>query len=171
MKKILLLTFLNISIQVTSQQQFNIGINGGITIGNIEPVSKMAFGGDINYLFDISDEFVVGPSLGLVFFSSKEANGEKSDAKMYLPISTAIRFNSNEDVFYVGADLGFAVGLSPEGDNGGVFFKPLVGYKINQAFKVNLFYAGIKKRKPTYAFIGLGLVYDFNAGKDDFYFY
>ena len=171
MKKLFFIASLFISFQVASQEQFNVGINGGITIGGIVPTSKMAFGGEANYLFDISDDFVLGPSIGLVYFNTKEVNGIKPDAKMYLPISAAIRFNSNDDYYYVGADIGYAICISPSGDRGGIFFKPLVGYKIDQSFKVNLFYAGVKKKHPTYSYIGLGLVYDFNGSEDDFYAY
>lgn len=172
MKRILLLiTVFIFTQQIKSQEQFNIGVNGGVTVGEtIGTYSDMAFGLDVNYLFQLSEDFVVGPSLALTYFNTKEVEGFKPDAFMYLPISAAIRFNSLDDPFYAGVDVGFAVGLSPDGDSGGVYIKPIVGYNINDSFKLNLFYAGIRKTKITNGYVGFGVTYDLKGTESESYF-
>lgn len=160
MKKILFVSILLTSLCVFSQRELNVGVNGGITIGDIKPVSSSAFGLEANYLFDLYEDFKFGPSLSAVYFLPKNNDGLEIDPLVYIPIGMAIRFQTLDDAFYVGGDFGFAIGISPSGDRGGVYFKPLVGYNINQNFKVNLFYSAVKKRVPAYSYIGLGVAFN-----------
>ncbi|WP_442266275.1 hypothetical protein ACSIGC_00750 [Tenacibaculum sp. ZS6-P6] len=171
MKKIFLVLIVFLSLKSFSQgEQLNLGVNGGITVGNLESISSAAFGVDANYLFEIFENFNAGPSLNFIYFLTNEVNGSKPDALMYLPIGGAVRFKALEEKFYVGADFGFAIGISPEGDNGGVFFKPMLGYKVTNNVKVNLFYAGVKKNLPTYGYAGLGLVFDVFGSSNQYSF-
>ncbi|MDY0779618.1 hypothetical protein [Tenacibaculum sp. IB213877] len=166
MRQVFLIIFTLLSLTIHAQDNFNIGINGGKVFGNAEEFSKLAFGFDANYLFDISEDFNVGPFIGFVHFLPEGAQ----EARSYVPIGGAIRFHSLDDNFYVGGDVGFAIGMSPAGDNGGVYLKPLLGYKITESFKINLFYSAVKKRLPTYSYVGLGLVFDF-FGSNEYYAY
>ncbi|MFY7669888.1 hypothetical protein ACOSP6_02245 [Tenacibaculum sp. MEBiC06402] len=152
------------NLAFSQENEFNVGVNGGITIGNIEGVASAAFGLDANYLFDIFEGVKFGPSLNLIYFATQEENGVKPDAFMYLPIGGSVKFYSDGDDFYVALDAGYAIGISPEGDNGGIFLKPMVGYNINQNFNVNLFYSGVKKSGPTYGYAGIGLVFNVFGG-------
>ncbi|SNR15683.1 hypothetical protein [Tenacibaculum jejuense] len=171
MKKIVLIIIIAFSFKSFSQSnELNVGVNGGITVGNLESVSSGAFGVDANYLFELFNGFSAGPSLNFVYFLTDEVNGFKPDAFMYLPIGAAVRFQSLTDRFFVGADFGFAIGISPEGDNGGIFFKPMVGYDITESIKINLFYSGIKKRQPTYGYAGIGLIFDVFGSSNQYSF-
>ncbi|WP_299620625.1 hypothetical protein [uncultured Tenacibaculum sp.] len=171
MKRIFIFLFTVVTLNSFSQvNQLNVGVNGGITVGNLEAVSSAAFGVDANYLFEIYEGISVGPSLNLLYFLTEDNNGVKPDPFIYLPVGGAVRFQSLSDVFYVGADFGFAVGLSPDGDNGGIFFKPMLGYNINESLKLNLFYSGVKKKLPTYGYVGLGITFDF-LGSSNYYGY
>lgn len=165
MKRILLLICAIVSINTFSQEQLNIGINGGITIGNIEPYSKVAFGADVNYLFDVAEDFVVGPSIGIIYFNPED----EIDAPVFLPVSASILFHSIDDKFYIGGELGYALSLSDL--DGGFFIKPTVGYYISDSFKINAFYAGVKTGSPTYGYMGLGLAYDIFGRKGARYTY
>lgn len=172
MKKILLLIFICTAIKISAQEQFNIGVNGGITVGaTIKSASNIAFGFDANYLFKLTEDFVIGPSLGFIYFNAKSIEGVKRDPFMYVPMGGAVRFNSIDDVFYIGIDAGFAVGISPEGDSGAVFLKPIIGYKINDSFKLNVFYSGLRKTTVTYGYVGFGFTFDILASRNDYYTY
>ncbi len=161
MKNNLVIVFILFSLNnLFSQEEVNVGVNTGITIGNIENFSTFAYGLDANYLFEVSNNIKVGPSLNFVLYLPKEFNGERKDSFLYMPIGGSVRFHSASDAFYFGIDAGFAVGLSPSGDSGGIFFKPLLGYKLTDSFKFNLFYSAVKKRQPTYSHLGLGIVYN-----------
>ena len=159
MKKILLLICVLLSVHSFAQDQLNVGINGGVTIGNVEAVSSFAFGGDVNYLFDVAEDFVVGPSIGIISFSTEE----DIEAITYLPLSASFIFHSIDDKFYVGGELGYAVSISDV--DSGFYIKPTVGYYISDSIKINAFYAGVRTSSPTFGYIGLGLTYDVLANK------
>ncbi|CAA0153916.1 outer membrane beta-barrel protein [Tenacibaculum maritimum] len=167
MRKIILLILVFFSmISYGQERKFNIGIHGGLTIGDVKNKSSIGFGGDINYLFDLSEELFIGPSLSLLYFSPKD----KNDALLYLPLGGAIRYNNLEDPFFVGMDLGYAIGVSPSGDRGGLLFKPMVGYNLSDNFQLSLSYIGVKKEKNTYSYIALGVSFDIFGGSD-YYMY
>lgn len=159
MKKIIYLAFLAMSLNVVAQTKgIGLGINAGIPIGNIEDSFSVAFGADVNYLYSITDEIDLGAATGLVFFNGKEVNGVKPENKIYVPIAGSVRFNNDGESFFVGGDFGYAIGVSPDGDEGGFYFKPILGYNFNDTFSLNVFYTGIKKKQPTFGYAGAGLM-------------
>lgn len=149
-----------ISLGSYAQKELNIGLNGGFTIGDIDDKASAGFGLDGNYLFDWFNEFKIGPSLGVNYYLPKDVKGKETNPFVYVPIGGAVRFQPKEEDFYVGLDFGYAIGVSPSGDRGGVYFKPMVGYSISEGFRANLFYSGVKKKIVTYSYIGLGLSFD-----------
>ncbi len=158
-----------ISINVfTQRDKLNIGINGGITNGSLKGVSSNALGADFNYLFPVNDFLEFGPSLSFIYFNTNKVEELELDPFIYMPIGVAFRFTSLAEKFYVGTDAGYAVGISPEGDDGGVYIKPQLGYSITDDLKINLFFSGVKKTSPTYSYIGLGL--EFNVLGSDIYY-
>lgn len=168
MKKIILLlvvTFITLN-GYSQERELNVGLNGGITTSDIKNYSSVAFGIDANYLFDRYEDFKFGPSVNLIYFSPKEQEGISIKPFTYISIGGSIVFKAIAEKFYIGTDLGYAMGISPSGDRGGIFFKPKVGYEINDSFKVNLFYATVKKKQPAYSYIGLGLEFNIFGGKD-----
>lgn len=160
MRKIISILFLFFALNFSARAQtggLNLGINGGVTIGNLDGRSQMAIGADANYLFNIYDNIKLGPSVNFLYFFMENIGGIKPDPLVYMPIGGALRFSTLEDDFYIGVDGGFAIGISPKGDRGGIFIKPMIGYNVNEKLRVNLFYSGVKKRDPTYGFIGVGV--------------
>ena len=168
MKRILfLLVFALGVVKSFSQEQINVGINGGLTIGSTEIPADFGFGAEANYLFDLfSEEFVLGPSIGISIFPSTV---DIVDTAMFLPISGAFRFQSLDDPFYVGINLGYAMGL---GDfDGGFHLKPLVGYHISNSLKLNAFYSGIRNGDNSIGYFGLGLTFNFLRSDNSYYSY
>ncbi len=159
MKKILFLTVLLIGVNVNTQSQgLSFGINAGVTTGNINNTHSVAFGFDVNYLYEITEQIEIGAATGYIFFYGKDVNGTKSVSKSYIPIAATVRFNNDSSRFFVGGDFGYAIGISSSGDRGGIYFKPMLGYNISESIELNLFYTGIKKEQPTYSYVGLGLM-------------
>lgn len=53
---------------------FNLGANVGLPVGDLGKVTSFALSAEANYLFEVSDEFKVGPSLSYLYFFGKEAD-------------------------------------------------------------------------------------------------
>lgn len=77
----------------------------------------------------------------------------------FLPIAASGRFNASED-FSIGADLGYALGIN-EGNDGGFYYRPIVGYNLSEKAQLNLSYTGvsIKDADFTWSTINLGVLF------------
>lgn len=160
---LIVITFFINTINAQQERELNVGVNGGITTGIIKNYASAAFGIEANYLFDWYEDFKLGPSVNLIYFSPKGEAGEDAKPFIYMPVGGSVIFKANTEKFYIGTDLGYAVGISPSGDRGGIFFKPQVGYQISDNLKLNIFYATVKKRQPSYEYVGLGVLFDIFA--------
>jgi hypothetical protein len=166
MKKIMIFAAaLMISLTTFAQdKKIKVGAFGAIPMGDTKDVSKTGFGIDATYLFEVSDKFDLGFSTGFSFFGGKKVNVlnadnststfKYSDAK-YIPITGAVRFNAT-DKLYVGADLGYAIGIGDD-VKGGFHYKPRIGYQITDRFGINTSYTGLKVKDGTWKTLNFGL--------------
>ncbi|CAM1341091.1 outer membrane beta-barrel protein [Tenacibaculum amylolyticum] len=145
--------------------QFNAGVNLGLPVGDASDISSFAVGAEVNYLFSVSDDFQVGPSVGFVNYFGKDtevtAGGvtvtiSASDAQ-FLPIAAAGRF-AISDEFTLGADLGYAVGINT-GNDGGFYYRPMVGYNVADNIMIQATYSGVSVTGGSVANIGLGVMF------------
>ncbi len=160
MKKLFLaIVMLTFGIALNAQDgKFNVGANIALPIGDSSNAFSFGFSAEANYLFEVSDDFQVGPSASLVYYFGKSENGfEVSDAS-FLPLAAAGRFNVSDE-FTLGADLGYAIGISPDGNDGGFYYRPLVGYNISEDMMVQASYSGVSSNGATFSNISLGVVF------------
>lgn len=118
------------------QNNFNVGVHGGIPLGDIEDFSSFELGVDLAYRFTFVDIVEVGPLIGYTHFFGKD----NADDFNYLPIAASGRVGLPQS-FFAGFDLGYAVALEDNVD-GGLYYRPQVGYQF-PAFGLVLSYAGI----------------------------
>ena len=164
MKKVLLVAFVAImGVSTINAQEgvLNGGVNVGIPTGDANDFYGAALGAELNYMFPVADGFTLGPSVQYSHFFGKDIDTalgtvEVSDAS-YLPISGAARFNVSEK-FVVGANLGYAVGLSEDLD-GGFYYRPVVGYKIGDTTQLNISYSGISNDVLDMNNVSLGVMF------------
>ncbi len=138
---------------------FNVGANIGLPVGDVSDVSSFSYGGEVNYLFEVSEGFELGASFSYIQFLGKEVNGFDFPSNAFLPIAAAGRYNVSEE-FVVGADLGYAIGVDT-GLESGFYYRPMVGYKIMENITLQATYSGISLDGGTASVIGLGGYYSF----------
>ena len=156
MKKVLFIVFLAIAgvSNVNAQEGvLNGGFNLGLPTGDTSNVSSFTIGGELNYMFPVADGFTLGPSIQYSYYTGKDG----FDGISVLPISGAARFNVSEK-FVVGANLGYALGLT-DGIDGGFFYRPVVGYKIGDTTQLNLSYSGITNDGLDINNIAIGVMF------------
>ncbi|WP_343330120.1 hypothetical protein [Polaribacter staleyi] len=165
MKKLMVVAFLAImSVSSVNAQEgvLNGGLNIGIPTGDANDFYGLTLGAELNYMFPVAEGFTLGPSVQYSHFFGKDIDvfgGESievSDAS-FLPISGAARFNVSEK-FILGANLGYAIGLS-DGLDGGFYYRPVVGYKIGDTTQLNLSYSGITNDGIDVNNISLGVMF------------
>ena len=135
MKRVLMLflvSFMGVA-SVYGQGNFRFGVNGGIPVGDADDFSNFHLGTDVAYMFNVAEVLDVGPMVGYSHYFAEDITigGEEIniDDIQFLPIAASGRFGLSS--FYLGADLGYAVGID-DGNDGGFYYRPMVGYNIGK---------------------------------------
>ena len=166
MKKVLLIAvvaLLGLGSVNAQEGMFNAGVNLGLPTGDASDVSSFAISLEANYLFDVSETFKVGPSISYLHYFGKDLDfGDFGTAKVddfsFLPIAAAGRYAASEKVT-IGADLGYGIGISPDGQEGAFYYRPMIGYSISEAIMLQATYTGMSKDGITISNFGIGAMF------------
>lgn len=149
MKKLLLIA-LFATFGLSANAQFTAGLSGGLPIGDAGDLATFAIAVDLGYLFEISDSFSAGPTVGFQHNFGEETTIDtgfgsvtiEAEDTQFLPIGAAARFSVSE-AFTLGADLGYGVGISPDGNDGGFYYSPRAQYSVSDLIDIVLAYRGV----------------------------
>ena len=158
MKKLCIVAVLAIfSFSTVNAQDgsFNLGVNVGLPTGDVSDAYSFALGLEANYLFEVSDQFKAGPSASFVNYFGATVFGFGFEDASFLPIGGAARYNASEK-FVLGADLGYAIGISPDGNDGGFYYRPMIGYNISDTIMLQATYSGVSVDGGTFSNFGVG---------------
>lgn len=143
-------------------QNFKLGINAGLPVGDADNVSSFSLILDANYLWEVAESFDAGI---MASFSHSFGKEEKVagmtynyDDISYLPIGAAGRFNAS-DRFTIGLDLGYAIGVSKNID-GGFYYAPKVQYGISDGMDLVAAYRGVSANGGSFNIFSLGLEFN-----------
>ena len=161
MKKLLLCAAISVlGLSNVSGQNFNAGISAGLPVGDAGDAFTFNVTLDVNYLWEVSEAFDAGVATG---FSN--SFGDSIDVELFgsidipdfqfIPIAAAGRFNVS-DKFVIGADLGYAVGLS-DGNDGGFYYAPKVQYGVSESIDIVLAYRGVSIENGSFDVLTLGV--------------
>jgi len=144
---------------INAQGGFNIGANLGLPTSDAGDFYSFVAGAEANYLFEISDEFKVGPSVSYINYFGDTFLGFDFPDASFLPIAAAARYNVSEK-FVAGADLGYAIGINPNGNDGGFYYRPLVGYNVSEKIMLQATYSGVSiSGGGTFGNFGVGAMF------------
>ena len=166
MKKLIITTVTALMFSVLSFAQSGLNIGGSIGFPYENYEGNYLF--EVNSAFDlgiatgygqaIGDSYYVGPIIG---------NFETPDYQ-YVPVAGAARFSANEKLVF-GADIGYAISVSSAKDlynndyyTGGFYWRPMVGFNINETLQLNANYIGISDDYFYYGSFNLGLTININ---------
>ena len=187
MKRILFfLVVATISLTSAQSQIMKAGVGAGIPIGDASDIYSFGVHADFNYLFDVAESIQVGPMAGLIYYKGKtidygyKPNSQeptkgslapttrggdvviegsmKVDDAIFLPVGGHARYSIGQ--LFVGADLGYAIGVSPSGMKGGFLIRPKVGYNFGSLAGVAS-YSAITRNGGTFSTINVGVEFTF----------
>jgi hypothetical protein len=152
MKKLLLIVVFIIFGFADSyaQGEIKMGVNAGVPLGDADDYSTFNFGADFAYLFGVADVFSIGPLVGYSHFLG-EGDGVDSH---FIPLAASGRVGLS-DAFFIGADLGYAIGIE-DGNDGGFFYRPKLGYDFG-IISLIASYSGIEVNGGSYNSVNLGI--------------
>lgn len=141
---------------VSAQGQFKAGISGALPIGDAGDLSTFGVVVEAAYLFEVSESFHAGPTAGIGHYFGDEIAGFEIDDATFLPIGAAGRFGVSED-FTLGADLGYGIGIAPDGNDGGFYYSPRAQYSVSESIDIVLAYRGVSLDGGSWDSISLGV--------------
>jgi hypothetical protein len=152
--------------QHVDRTSFKAGVHVGVPIGDISDFSNFELGLDLGYHWSVSEMVDVGLATG---FMNAFGNTSTEDIGpvavevdfpdiQYIPVAAALRLYPTYD-FKLGADVGYAVGVN-EGNDGGFYVRPMIGYNINGNTELNVSYTTISD-DYDYSMVALGLLFLF----------
>jgi hypothetical protein len=162
MKKLILSAMAVCAFGFASAQEggFRAGINVGMPMGDAGDAYSLTLGAEVGYLWEVADGFKAGASVGYSTFMVKsEYEDLGGESAAFLPIAATAQYSFTDNIF-AGLDLGYAMGMAPEGNDGGMLYQPKVGYQT-ETFEVFLGYRGISTEGTATSSIGLGFNYKF----------
>ncbi|MBP1841125.1 hypothetical protein [Formosa algae] len=131
---------------VNVQEGLNIGASAALPLNSASNIISTGVLLDVNFLYQAQRTIGIGLASGYGIYFGKDNEGSwgpinnKKDFR-YIPVAAATRVALYNGII-IGTDLGYAFGLSENWD-GGFYFRPMLGYNINEALQLNLSYSGI----------------------------
>lgn len=168
MKKTILAVVAVFAMVFTANAQdgkFEVGANAAIPVGDAGDFYTFSIGLDVAYVWNVADKFDAGVATGFTNAFGDEVSttvagitvtADAEDAQ-FIPIAGTARYSLTSDLF-VGADLGYAIGIN-DGNDGGFYYRPKVGYNISEKVSLNVSYTGISVDGGSFDTIGLGVMF------------
>ncbi|MFO7743909.1 MAG: hypothetical protein R6V36_00830 [Psychroflexus sp.] len=160
MKKFILITALLISTLSLTAQESNVSLSGALPTGDAGDVTSFGLNLDLNYLWAVAEQFDLGLTAGYHHYFGEDIDLEgfgtvEAEDFGFLPIAAAARFNATEQ-FTIGADVGYAIGLNPDGNDGGFYYAPKVQYGLTPLIDIVLSYRGVSLDGGSFDALSLG---------------
>ncbi len=162
---VLVLISISLNAQV-DRTNFRAGVNAGLVQGDFSDAYSFSLGIDIVYVWGLSRELDLGFATGFNNAFGEEqsfSNGgltvtTEFDNIQYIPAAAALRIYPTYG-FKFGGDVGYAVGVNA-GNEGGLYYKPMVGVDMNGTTEIGISYAVISD-DVTFSMVQLGVLFLF----------
>ncbi|WP_431124512.1 hypothetical protein [Flagellimonas flava] len=147
------------SMSAQDRSNFKAGFSAGIPVGDAENISSFSIGLDVNYHWGVSELLDAGVATGFInaFGETLENQTEFEDIQ-FIPVAGSVRIYPTYH-FKFGVDAGYAVGIN-EGNDGGLFYRPVVGYNITGNTELNVSYTAVEN-DGTFAIATVGILFLF----------
>lgn len=165
MRKLLLIASLALfAISANGQNEFRGGLGLGLPIGDAGDLATFNIAVDLGYLFEITEEVQVGPTIGYShsFGDSIDTiiGSIDVDDVQFVPIAATGHYNFTDE-FWFGLDLGYALGIN-DGNDGGFYYSPRFAYGVTERIDILAAFRGISLDGGSWDIISLGVEIGFN---------
>ncbi|MGB5238354.1 MAG: hypothetical protein WBM43_05860 [Flavobacteriaceae bacterium] len=156
---VLLLAFF--SSGLVAQEGFKIGLQGGIPIGDFDDQLSLVIAADVGYMWALSEVVDLGIASGFIngFTDKFDTGSELIDLPnvQFIPAAASVRIWPTNS-FTLGAEGGYALGIS-DGNDGGAYVRPLIGYLFGTFTELNLSYTYISLDGANWSSVTVGLLF------------
>lgn len=152
---ILILVFTGFS----AKAQVNVGLSAGLPMGDFSDAYSIGLHLDASYLSEISEGFLVGGATGVLYTLGDTVGAFEFEDLGYIPLAAAGRYVISEKIS-AGADVGYAIGFTPSGVDGGFYYAPRGQYYFSDNASAVLAYRSISNN-GSLNFVTLGVEFKF----------
>lgn len=144
-----------------AQEGFKIGFQGGIPIGDFDDQVSLTIAADVGYMWALGEVVDLGVASGFIngFTDKFDAESELADLPnvQFVPAAASLRFWPSNS-FSIGADGGYAIGIN-EGNDGGLYVRPLIGYLFGTFTELNISYTYVNLDVVTWSTVTVGFLF------------
>ncbi|MBT8308416.1 MAG: hypothetical protein KJN85_15865 [Maribacter sp.] len=161
-KYVLVLLFATFATGLHAQEGFKIGFHGGLPINDFNDAVSLSLGLDAGYMFALGEVVDIGVSTGFIngfaeTFDSDEIVADLPNMQ-FLPLAASVRIWPSNSLSF-GVDAGQALGIN-DGNDGGFYYRPMLGYLMGAFTEVNLSYTTINMDNDlSWNSVNLGLLF------------
>ncbi|NAS12055.1 hypothetical protein [Poritiphilus flavus] len=157
------------AITTYAQEGVKFGVQGGIPFGDFNNRVSVVLGANVGYAYALGETIDLGLSIGYIHgleetFQENLAAGA-SDVQ-FLPLAGSFRIWPSNS-FSFGGEVGQAIGIN-DGNDGGLYYRPQLGYMMGPRTEVNLSYTGIELDESSWATVTFGIRYTLPVFKEGF---
>ena len=161
-KYILALLFATFVAGLHAQEGFKIGFHGGLPIDDFNDAVSLSLGFDAGYMFALGEVVDVGVSTGFINGFAETFDSDVIVADLpnmqFVPLAASVRIWPSNSLSF-GVDAGQALGIN-DGNDGGFYYRPILGYLMSAFTEVNLSYTTINMDNDlSWNSVNLGLLF------------
>ena len=152
------------SVTAMQAQTFKVGATLGLPMADASDISTFVLGVDAYYYFTDVDAIIeIGATAGFrnFFGDDIEISGQtvEVDDGQFLPLAVAGRVKLF-GLLSGGLDIGYALGIN-DGNDGGFYVRPVVGFDIADTIELNASYESITNDGVTWGNLNVGVLFEF----------
>ncbi len=152
---------------INAQEGFKLGIQGGLPLGDFNDAVSLFVGADVGYSWALGELVDLGATAGFIHGFAETFQDQAVSVDLpnvqFLPLAASIRIWPSNS-FSFGIHAGTALGIN-EGNDGGLYYRPIIGFLLGPQTELNLSYTGIQLDESTWNSANLGVIYTFPTGR------
>ncbi|QBA63754.1 hypothetical protein [Muriicola soli] len=159
MKKFLIvLTAILFGTSLVAQEGIKIGLHGSFPFNDFSDAVVLSAGFDVGYMHALGEVVDAGVMTGFINgFPDNFDAGPDLPSIQFLPLAASFRIWPSNS-FSFGGDVGYAVGIN-DGNDGGLYYRPTIGYLFGTNTEVNFSYTGIQLEGATWSTVNVGVLH------------
>ncbi len=162
-KLILVLTCAFLGMGLQAQEGFKLGIHGGLPIDDFNDNVSLMLGFDTGYMYALGEVVDLGVMTGFIHGFAEKFDSDTIVAGLpnmqFIPMAASIRVWPSNSIS-LGVDGGYALGIN-EGNDGGLYYKPILGYLMGPYTEVNFSYTTVDMDDVKWNSLNIGILYTF----------
>jgi hypothetical protein len=143
---------------LSAQEGIKLGLQGSFPFNDFSDAVVLSAAFDVGYMHALGEVVDAGVMTGFINgFPDNFDGGPDLPSIQFLPMAASFRIWPSNS-FSFGGDVGYALGIN-DGNDGGLYYRPIIGYLFGTNTEVNLSYTGIQLDGATWSTVNVGILH------------